>query len=1391
MTTTASAPERYVDLTQSQLLFWAGQQLNPDSPLYNMALSFDLKGTIDPVCFQSAFQLLVDKTDAMRTVFEVVDGVPQQGVLNALSYTVENLDFSTTADPKQHYQQWAKERSQQSFDLSKITFDCVLVKLSDQRFIWFLNQHHLTTDAWSVSVLYKAVAKFYRNSLEGVADNTPSLPSFFNYVDFEKVVRADASKASMHQYWQKKAAELPPSPRLYGFTGNTSTSASKRIVLDLGAERSTRLRTLMQEKDFRAWTQHLSLFNFFSTALFAYIYRSSGQKNLSIGTPAHNRPTADFKETPGVFINVLPMLAAVAETDSFLDLFQKVRGETFEFLRYAEPGAGNPKLSRGFNVILNYIHATFSDYNDIPMQSEWVHPGHCDPMHHLRLQVHDFDNSGTIQLYFDLNEEVFDAKQQAVIPFHFLKLLDAFIEDPSQQIGQIALLSEGELQGLLAANKPQEKTIAAQNIVDLFEQQARTTPLSVALSFKETTLNYIDLNAKANQLARFLQQKGIEKNSRVGLYFKRSTDLIISILAVLKAGATYLLIESACPEERLKHLLKDANASLVLSQKELLAQISDLSIPAISLSESEAEIAAFDRANLGLKIATTDLTYLMYTSGSTGLPKGVMIPHQALANYITWAKTTYQVDTNAIFALFTMIGFDLTVTSIFVPIISGGTIRIYEESGTGPDLALFDVVKENVVNHIKLTPSHLELLQDMDVSNASIKTMIVGGEDFKTNLAFNIQSAFGKDLKIYNEYGPTEATVGCIMHQFDLQQRNSNSVPIGKTIANARAYILDDFGNPVPRGVIGELHIAGLGLAQGYSNQPDLTQEKFITDPFYTDQKMYKTGDLARENEWGQLEFLGRKDHQVKIGGIRVELGEIEAALMKHPDIQSTVVDLQVKKPVNSQTDIDYCTECGLPSNYPSVSFNEAGVCHLCQGFVSYKKKVTQYFKTKEDLKELFYKRALKGDGNYDCIMLLSGGKDSTYALGQLIEMGLKVLAFTLDNGYISQQALDNVDRVVKELGVDHIVATTPAMNAIFVDSLERHCNVCNGCFKTIYSLSMKTALEKGIPYIVTGLSRGQFFETRLTEELFWNDEVDIDKIDDIILNTRKAYHRVDDAVKQLLDVSMFEDDSVFEKVQFVDFYRFTDVSLDEMLEYLDKRLPWERPTDTGRSTNCLINQVGIYVHKKEKGYNNYAFPYSWDVRVGHKDRDAALEEINEAVDEAEVERIMEEIGYTESEQANRSQSLNAYFTAASNLTSSDLRTFLAKFLPAYLIPSHFISLETLPLTSNGKVDRKALRSLNVRNREESQAYIAPSNQFEEILAGIWSEVLKVSKIGIHEKFLDIGGTSLLAIRINARIREAFDLELPVSQIFESATIANLATHIKNTLMALLSEMDQ
>ncbi|MEM8584497.1 MAG: phosphopantetheine-binding protein, partial [Bacteroidota bacterium] len=295
--------------------------------------------------------------------------------------------------------------------------------------------------------------------------------------------------------------------------------------------------------------------------------------------------------------------------------------------------------------------------------------------------------------------------------------------------------------------------------------------------------------------------------------------------------------------------------------------------------------------------------------------------------------------------------------------------------------------------------------------------------------------------------------------------------------------------------------------------------------------------------------------------------------------------------------------------------------------------------------------------------------------------------------------------------------------------------------------------------------------------------------IDDVILEARKIYHRADDAVRDLLDVSIFEDDSVFEKVQFIDFYRYCDATLAEMYEYLDHVLPWIRPSDTGRSTNCLINQLGIYVHTKQKGYSNYAFPYSWDVRVGHKERDAALDEINEEIVEPEVKRMMREIGYEEPPMAVQEQ-LAVYYSADGEVSSEDLRKFLSAKLPPQALPTRYYRLASMPITPNGKIDRKALLSQVVTVENEPIIIDEPATDMEEFLAELWKESLKLEKIGTNQRFIDLGGHSLIAIRLAGRINDALDIQLPLTVVFEHPTIGKMAEFLEGYLEELLAQSE-
>ncbi len=1045
---------KYQSLTQSQSLLWIGQEMNPTSPMYNMVMTYELKDEISIEHFTKAFNELIRRNDALRSVFLVKDNVPVQVFLEEHTYELEIIDFSNTTNPKKSYKKWEKESIIKQFDISNCLLDSALIKLSNSHYIWYINQHHLITDAWSNGILFSTITQLYKQYKEnGIVSLDQEIPSYKEYITFEKEVRNNTKSKAVKEYWNEKIKMCPPLPTLYNNSSLDLDTRSNRLYVNLGLERSEKLRNLANEKGVRVWTEHLSLYNIFLTTLFVYLYRICGQEQLVVGSPTHNRTTKKIRETVGFFVEVFPLFASIEKEDTFFKLLKKIQVESNTFLKYAQAGASTSDLNRNFNVLFNYIHADYSDFNGIPVTSEWVHPGHNDPRHHIRLHVHDLHDTGEIQLYFDLNERVFDANKQSLIPQHFISLLDAFINDKEQLIDQPSIVSYKEFdETIVVLNQKSKQVVDHYSITTLIEEQSQKTPLNTSIVFGQETVSYIELQKQSNQLANYLIEQGIGAGSQVAIWLKRSTEYIISVLAVLKTGATYIPIPYNYPEERVSYILKDSDSSILIghnnAQIDTLEEFSIIGLSYDILSKSV--ISEYPISNPLVTICKESTAFLIYTSGSTGNPKGVKITHEALTNYIKWTKHAYISWEQPTIPLFTTVGFDITANAVFLPLICGGTIHVYQENDTEVDLSIVDVIHDNNVDFIKLTPAHLNFLKGKDLSESKIQVMVVTGDEFKTELGNHIFKAFQGKVDIYNEYGPSEATIGCIYHKFNPELDTEISVPIGHPIHNMEVYILDRFLHPVPQGVIGELYVGGTGLANGYWNRPNLTKDKFIENPFARTTKLYATNDLVRLNDNGIIEFLGRTDFQVKINGYRIELGEVEATI-------------------------------------------------------------------------------------------------ESYA---------------------------------------------------------------------------------------------------------------------------------------------------------------------------------------------TINASTVIVTKNEDDF----------------------------------------------------KSLAAYFSANASIDLKELQLYLSQKLPRYMVPVHFAQLENLPLSSNGKVDRKVLTTIDTQAIHSASEYVAPTNEIEVEVEQIWCSVFNLSKIGIHDRFIDLGGESLMAIQITTRINEVFELKIPLNKIFELQTIAHIAVYLEETLTALLNE---
>ena len=1413
-------------LTHSQTQILVGQRLHPQSPLYNMAFAFVFPAELRADLFTEAWRRVAGHSDALRTrIVEHAGGMRR--VLAPAAGATATRDFTSHPDPVREFHRWCRERCARPQALDGDLVDSVLVRLDAGRTGWYLNQHHLITDAASTVLLYRRVASEYA-ALLGDGERPPELP------DYYPTVAALASRAgdrtAAHEHWaarQTRAGrhgppegdprqQVPPrgDQRRIPFYGHSAdpvgTTASTRLTLELDEQRRRMLDRLAGEDGFVSLSPALSRYALFATLLLSWLHRISGRDELGFDAPVAGRPTSRAKRALGLFIEMFPFAATVEPRDTFRTLGARCLEEAKLFLTHALPGTSSPSGTAAGNVVLNFVPESFGDFAGLRPEVEWLHPGHGDSVHALRLQVHDFAGTGRTTLHFDFNDLALPDRFRRRSLRHFDKLLAAMLDDPDQPIAAVDVLTSEERQALAELNDTAAAPLPERTVIAAFLEQAAAAPGRVALRQGSSELTFGELREQTEALAATLVREGVEPGDRVAIAGRRSIHTVVAILAVLQARAAYVPIDPAYPQQRRESILRDCGARLVLGS----AQADDMAgttVLQVVEGVRAGRGAAFERRPSGLD----DLAYVLYTSGSTGRPKGVLIEHGGLADYLEWAARQYVRGQRLRFPLFTSLSFDLTVTSLFLPLITGGELLIYPQPEGPVDSALLDVVGDDAVDFIKLTPSHLSLLLQARPLPARIRCVVVGGEDFKSRLAAAAAARLGGHVEITNEYGPTEAVVGCVAHRYRPHPNETEpggSVPIGRPADHVQVEILNHAGSPVPEGVAGELWVSRYGLARGYLGLDELTAERFQApkaapsaqpllarddrtsrDRPWAGERRYRTGDRVRMLDSTTLEYLGRLDRQLKISGFRIEPAEIEGALLALPGIEQCAVVARRRQPPEPATadEIRHCVRCGLPSNHPRAVFDRQGVCGVCRSYEQVKEHAQGYFKTLDELRRLFAESARTGRPAYDCMMLLSGGKDSTYALCRLVDLGLSVYAFTLDNGFISEGAKANIRRVTEQLGVPVELATTPAMNAIFRDSLARFANVCQGCFKTIYTLSTQRARELGIPIIVTGLSRGQMFETRLTEEMFSGGRRSAEEIDAAVLAARKVYHRADDEVSRSLDVEIFSDDRIFEEIRFVDFYRYCDVGLSEMLAYLKRKVPWVRPEDTGRSTNCLINDLGIYVHKKQLGYHNYALPYSWDVRMGHKTRDEALAELDDEIDAGYVRRTLAEIGAEpEHFTADAGQPrLAAYYVAAREISDEELRARLAERLPSALMPAHLQRVDSLPLTAHGKLDEQALPRIEPARSPESR-YRRPEGPVEEYLSDLWREQLGIERAGADDSFFQLGGTSLGAMEVMLRLCAEFDLDLPLETLFSHPTLSALARIAEDRILDDVAALD-
>jgi amino acid adenylation domain-containing protein len=1372
-------------LSPAQRRLYILQQMDPAATGYNSPQVIAINREIDRQDLEQTFKKLIKRHESLRTSFVILDGQPMQRIHEEAEFEIES-DSLGPGPFANTFKNFIRP-----FDLSRAPLLRVaLIKTGETGKLLIVDLHHIIADAISQRILV--------TDFTTLAAGRPLPPLGIQYKDYSEWLYSPEVMETVQQqegFWLKEFSRQPsplnlpldyPRPVTRGFAGST-------LRFRMGREITAQLKQIAQEQGATLFMVLLAITNILFMKL-------SGQEDITMGIPTAGRQHADLQHIIGMFVNTLALRNYPAQEKIFTGFLQEVKKQAlaaFENQQYPFEDLVD-KVAVQRDASRNPLFDVMFTFQELEIEPDQIP---TDQQFHYNQQTAKFDmtlSASEIGEKFSFILEYSTAlfkKETVEMYMNYLKKIAAVVGTAKEiKISHIDIISREEKhQVLYQFNGASLDYSTEETLNEIFQRQVEKAPDHIAVWFKNSGLTYNELNRKANRRARVLRRKGIGVDSIVGLMVERSIEMIIGIIAILKAGGAYLPAAVDNPAARTGFMLEDSSVNVLLTQTHLARQHKDtLQLPPpvdiIPLDRETAYPGPGDDTNPEPINKSRDLAYVLYTSGTTGKPKSSMVEHRNVHNLVLGLKVlvydNYDGPLNV--GLAAPYVFDASVQQVFAALLQGHRLFIVPESVRIDGGSLIGFFQKNQIDISDGTPTHIGLLLDgLDYKTGplNIKHLLIGGEALPANTVQAFFSKFAASAPVItNVYGPSECCVDSTSYQLIKDSGAAvDTIPIGKPMPNQQVYILNEKQRLQPVGIAGELCIGGDGVGRGYLNNPGLTAEKFLpvsnrSNRSYISKKLYKTGDLARWRPDGNIEFLGRIDQQVKIRGFRIELEEIENKLLDF--------ERRVDETVTLQTDITRCSRCLLSHAYPGINFDEDGTCNICRDYERYKVPADNYFKGLAQLDALILKAKQTKKSDYDCLLLYSGGKDSSYVLYRLVDMGLNVLAFTFDNGYISGTAFENIKRMTAKLGVDSIICDTANMAEIFVESLNNLHTVCSGCFKALTTISTRIAYEKGINMVVTGLSRGQIFDTKL-HGFFDQGIFDTHEIEEKLLLFRKGYHSMEDKTSQLLNTTF--DDSVWQQVYFVDYFRYDDIEVSKIKAYLkSKDVYWNQPGDTGFcSTNCMINDPGIYVHTKKIGYHNYEAPLSWDIRLGTARREEVLKELKLNIDIPKVREILTEIGYlgrqisqavvVDRQDKAGDKYLCAYIVSDNEIPVPELREHLANQLPYYMIPSYFVRIGQIPLTPNGKVDRKALPEPEIKPLQE---YAAPKTDAEKIVAGIWKQVLEVEKVGINDNFFDLGGNSLKIITLNRKLREEFKKEIPVVTMYRYSTISSFLQYL-------------
>lgn len=873
------------DLTAPQKSIFITEQYFKGSSINNIGGVAFIHEVVNFDLLKKAINLVVEHNESFNIRLCMENNEIKQYIADYEPFDIEIADVLTDEELVKVENDFVKN----VFDTNAKLFNFKLFRFPNGSGGFIPNLHHLISDSWTLGLIAKEVVGTYANLMDGKEPDFSTVSSYSNYIQTEKEYIESDKFNKDKAYWNSIFDTIPePASIPVKKSGNDTFSCeANRITYTIPKEIVENIGAFCKNAN-------VSVFNFFMAMYAIYIGRVSNLDDFVIGTPILNRTNFKEKNTMGMFINIVPYRINLQDNQTFKSFVCNIAKDSLSMLRHQKYSyqyiledlrSKNPNLPNLYNVVMSYQITKTNLENNISYDTDWIFNGTCGD--DLDIHLLDLNDTGCINIAYDYRVNKYDKEEISAIHERILHMIHQVLNNLDVCVHNIEIVTSKEKYELLYGFNLSENSKISKTVIDLFLEQVSINSNNLAISNNNMNLTYLEFNNHCNKLCNYLIDNGVKPNDKICLFLDNSIDLISSIYAVLKCGACYIPIDTSYPLDRIEYIVENSGAKCILTNDNNIHTLNFLNDMCLLVDYEKINTLPESTINYNMT-SLNNLAYIIYTSGSTGKPKGVKIAHESLSNYISWANEVYVKDSPCNFPLYSSISFDLTVTTVFTPLISGNCIYIYKDDNS--QLLFKKIIDDRKVHIIKLTPAHLTLLLDYITPNTLVTKLIVGGDILSTEICTKIMTLSNNKISIFNEYGPTEATVGCMIHVYSKEDEKYSSVPIGKPAKNVQLYVLDNNLNLIPFEQPGQLYISGQCLSKGYVKLEETTSKKFISSPFDKNEKLYKTGDIVVLHKNLLMEYIGRSDFQVKINGFRIEIGEIQSKILQYPNIKDCYV---------------------------------------------------------------------------------------------------------------------------------------------------------------------------------------------------------------------------------------------------------------------------------------------------------------------------------------------------------------------------------------------------------------------------------------------------------------------------------------------------------------------